>query len=109
MVPAGPATLLRIYLDEAHQYDGRSLYEELVVRARAAGLAGATVLRGPLGYGARSRLHHAKLLQLAQDLPMVVEIVDQPDPVEQFVDAQRDLLTNVLVTFERVTVWRAEP
>lgn len=68
--------LLRIFIGESDQWQGKPLYEAIVLKARELHLAGATVLRGPMGFGARSRLHTAKVLRLSEDLPMVIEIVD---------------------------------
>ena len=70
------ALLLRIFIGESDRHDGRPLYEAIVLKAREMGLAGATVLRGPMGYGRSSRLHTAKILRLSEDLPLVIEIVD---------------------------------
>ena len=94
--------LLRIYLGESDHVDGRPLFEVIVERARDHGMAGATVLRGPLGYGRSTRLHTAKILRLSEDLPLVIEIIDEPLKIEQFVDSAADLLHNVLVTVEKV-------
>lgn len=76
--------LLRIFIGESDRYQGKPLYEWLVLQAREAGLAGATVLRGIEGFGAHSRLHTAKILRLSEDLPIVVEIVDALDKIEAF-------------------------
>lgn len=100
------ATLLRIFLGESDRDDGRPLYESLVLRAREMHLAGATVLRGPLGYGQSSRLHTAKILRLSEDLPIVVEIVDAEDRIKGFLAAVEPLLGSVLVTLEKVRVLR---
>jgi PII-like signaling protein len=77
----GEGKLLRIFLGEADRYHGRPLYEVLVEKARELGLAGATVWRGIEGYGARSRIHTAKILRLSEDLPIIVEIVDSEDNI----------------------------
>lgn len=100
------ATLLRIFLGESDRDDGGPLYESLVLRAREMHLAGATVLRGPLGYGQSSRLHTAKILRLSEDLPIVVEIVDAEDRIKGFLAAVEPLLGSVLVTLEKVRVLR---
>ena len=98
------ATLLRIFLGESNRVEGRPLYEVLVLKAREMHLAGATVLRGSLGFGATSRLHTAKVLRLSGDLPIVVEIVDSEDKVQAFLDACGGMLTDGLATLERVRV-----
>ena len=98
------AALLRIYIGEADRHDGRPLYEALVELARQRGMAGATVLRGLMGYGASSRVHTTKVLRLAEDLPLVVEIVDAPDAVEAFVQAIDGMVTGGVVTIEKVRV-----
>lgn len=100
------ATLLRIFLGEADRADGRSLYEEIVVRAREAGLAGATVLRGPLGFGRTSHLHTAKILRLSTDLPIVIEIVDTKARIEAFLPVLDGYRASFLVTLEDVRVLR---
>lgn len=78
---SGDGKLLRIFLGESDRYDGRPLYEAIVRKARELGLAGATVWRGIEGYGARSRIHTAKILRLSEDLPVLVEIVDSEDNI----------------------------
>jgi hypothetical protein len=103
------AVLLRIYLGEDDRAGSRPLYEALVLRAREMGLAGATVLRGPMGFGHGSRLHTAKILRLSEDLPMVIEIVDAPETIEGFLEATGTMLRSTLVTIETVRVVRFEP
>ena len=100
------AMLLRIFIGEDDRADGRPLYEALVVKARAMHLAGATVLRGPMGFGRSSRLHTAKILRLSEDLPVVVEIVDAEAPIRGFLEAIEPMMTSGLVTLERVQVLR---
>lgn len=100
------AVLLRIFLGENDRSDGQPLYEAIVLKAREVGLAGATVLRGPLGYGDHSHLHTAKILRLSSDLPMVVEIVDAEDKVDAFVPLLDQMMSGGLVTIERVRVRR---
>ena len=97
-----PATLLRIYLGEADKADGRPLYEVLVTRARELHLNGATVLRGPMGFGHTSHLHTAKILRLSHDLPMIVEMVDQRANLERYLDAVAPLLGDALVVLQPV-------
>ena len=98
--------LLRIFLDEGDKHEGHPLCELLVLRARDQGLAGATVLRGPLGFGKGAHLHTAKILRLAGDLPMVLEIVDSEERIRAFVETEAGLLEGSLVTLEKVTVFR---
>lgn len=100
------AVLLRVFLGENDRSDGRPLYEAIVVKAREMGLAGATVLRGPLGYGHTSRLHSAKILRLSSDLPMVVEIVDAEDKVEAFLPLLDQMMSGGLAIVEPVQVRR---
>lgn len=100
------AALLRIFIGEDDRDDGRPLYESIVLRAREAHLAGATVLRGPLGFGRSSVLHTAKILRLSQDLPMVIEIVDTEEKLQAFLPILRRLTQSCLITLEKVTVIR---
>ena len=100
------AVLLRVFMGEDDKADGRPLYEALVLKARSMGLAGATVLRGPMGFGHGSHLHTAKILRLSQDLPMVLEIVDREDKVSAFLEAIEPMMGAGLVTLEKVTVIR---
>jgi PII-like signaling protein len=96
--------LLRIYLGEREVHRGRPLYEKIVTTARELGLAGATVLRGPMGYGAGSQIHTAKLLRLSEDLPVVIEIVDSREKVEQMLPHLDEMMHDGLVTMEQVEV-----
>jgi PII-like signaling protein len=105
----GDARLLRIFLGEGDRHGGKPLYEAIVLRAREMGLAGATVLRGPMGYGAHSRLHTTRLLRLSEDLPMVVEIVDEAEKIERFTVEAAEMLQGGLVTVERVQVLHYRP
>jgi uncharacterized protein len=98
------AELLRIFIGESDMHQGRPLYEVLVEEARRRGLAGATVLRGSLGFGANSRIHSARILRLSEDLPMVVEIVDAPEKIAAFMPDLDGLIEEGLVTLERVRV-----
>lgn len=100
------AALLRIFLGENDHYQGRPLYEALVMKAREMHLAGATVLRGPLGFGHSSRLHTAKILRLSEDLPIVVEIVDERAKIDAFLADAGAMLGSGLVTLEKVQVMR---
>ncbi|MBR9978785.1 MAG: DUF190 domain-containing protein [Bacteroidetes bacterium] len=96
--------LLRIFIGENDKYEGVPLYQWIVGKARETGLAGATVLRGLEGYGARSRLHTAKILRLSSDLPIVVEIVDTADKLESFIPLIDGAISEGLVTIEKVEV-----
>ncbi|HEX6118487.1 MAG TPA: DUF190 domain-containing protein [Dongiaceae bacterium] len=100
------AMLLRIFLGESDKAGHRPLYEEIVLKAREAHLAGATVLRGPMGFGHSSRLHTAKILRLSEDLPMVVELVDAEEKIRAFLDSIEPIMGAGLVTLERVQVLR---
>ena len=101
------AVQLRIFLGEDDRVGGRPLYEALVLKAREMHLAGATVLRGPMGFGRASRLHTAKILRLSEDLPIVIEIVDAEERITAFVEAIEPILTGGgLVTLEKVQVLR---
>lgn len=96
--------LLRIFIGENDRHEGKPLYEWIVLQARANGLAGATVLRGVMGYGAKSRVHTFKVERLSLDLPMVVEIVDARDKLEAFLTLIDDNVTEGLATIEKVDV-----
>jgi uncharacterized protein len=98
------AELLRIFIGESDKHHGRPLYEVIVDEARRRGLAGATVLHGTLGFGANSRIHTAKILRLSEDLPMVVEIVDQAEKIAEFLPELEHLIPEGLVTLEKVRV-----
>ncbi len=96
--------LLRVFLGESDQWHGRPLYEAIVMKARELHLAGATVLRGPMGFGANSRVHTAKILRLSEDLPMVIEIVDSKEKIDELLPHINDMVQEGLVTLERVQV-----
>lgn len=96
--------LLRIFVGESDKHDGVPLFEWIVRKARAEGLAGATVLRGLEGYGAHSRLHTAKILRLSSDLPIVIEIVDVDEKIEAFLQLVDEVVQEGLATVERVEV-----
>ena len=98
------AVLLRIFLGEDDRHEGSPLYEAIVLKAREHHLAGATVLRGPLGFGQSSRLHTAKILRLSDDLPIVIEIVDSEDKIDAFLPVLDTMMEGGLVTLERVRV-----
>jgi PII-like signaling protein len=103
------AVLLRIFLGENDHWQGRPLYEALVLKAREMHLGGATVLRGPMGFGHSSRLHTAKILRLSEDLPFVVEIVDIEDKIKGFVEAIEPMMGSGLITLEKVQVLQYGP
>lgn len=96
--------LLRIFVGENDKWHGVPLYEAIVTKARELNLAGATVLRGPMGFGAHSRLHTTKVLRLSQDLPMVIEIVDSREAIDTLLPHIDEMVTEGLVTLERVEV-----
>jgi len=96
--------LLRIFIGESDKYEGKPLYEWLVIQAKAQGLAGATVLRGLMGFGAGSRIHTSKILRLSMDLPIVVEIVDTEEKIQNFLTRIQDALQGGLVTLEKAEV-----
>ncbi len=99
------AQLLRIFIGESDRHEGRPLYEVIVEMARERGMAGATVLRGILGFGANSRIHTSKILRLSEDLPLVIEIVDKPERIEAFLPELDGLIEEGLVTLEMVKVF----
>lgn len=96
--------LLRVFIGESDKHEGVPLYQWIVLKARENGLAGATVIRGVEGYGAKSRLHTARILRLSMDLPIVVEIVDSRERIEAFLRTIDGAIRDGLVTLERVQV-----
>lgn len=98
------AHLLRIFIGESDRVGNRPLYEVIVEEARRRGLAGATVIRGFLGFGANSRIHTAKILRLSEDLPIVIEIVDAEEKIEAFIQELDGMIHEGLVTLEKVRV-----
>ena len=96
--------LLRIFIGESDKHEGKPLYEWLVIQAKARGLAGATVLRGLMGFGANSRIHTSKILRLSLDLPIIVEIVDTDEKIEAFLSGIKGALQGGLVTLEKAEV-----
>ena len=98
------AVLLRIFIGESDRWEHRPLYEAIVLKAREMHLGGATVLRGPMGYGKTSRLHTAKILNLSTDLPLVIEIVDSEASIHAFLPVLDKMITGGLVTLEKVKV-----
>lgn len=104
MKPPEEAELLRIFIGESDRWKGRPLYEAIVLAAREQGLAGATVLKGQMGFGAHSRLHSAKILRLSEDLPIVIELVDQTERIEAFLPRLDGMIEEGMVTIEKVRV-----
>ena len=98
------AQLLRIFIGEAQRHDGKPLYEAIVLKARELHLAGATVLRGGLGYGHTSHLQTAKILRLSDDLPLVVEIVDSEEKIKAFLPVLDGMMASGLITLENIQV-----
>ena len=102
----GDGKLLRIFIGEGDHWRGKPLYEAIVLAAREHGLAGATVIRGPMGFGASSRIHTAKIMRLSEDLPMIVEIVDVEEKVLGFLPLLDAMVTEGMITLETVHVLR---
>ena len=98
------AVLLRIFLGETDRWHHEPLYEAIVLKAREMHLAGATVLRGPMGFGKSSRMHTAKILRLSMDLPLVIEIVDAEEKIQAFLPILEQMMKGGLVTLEKVRV-----
>ena len=96
--------LLRIFVGEADRWEGKPLYEAIVEVARRQGLAGATVWKGFMGFGAHSRMHTAKILRLSEDLPIVIEIVDAAEKIRAFLPTLDRMVAEGLVTLERAEV-----
>jgi PII-like signaling protein len=98
------AVLLRIFIGESDRWEHKPLYEAIVLKAREVHLGGATVLRGPMGFGMTSRLHTTKSLQLSMDLPLIIEIVDSEAKINAFLPDLDKMITGGLVTMEKVKV-----
>ena len=96
--------LLRIFIGESDHWKGQPLYEAIVMKAREQHLAGATVLRGPMSFGKNSRLHTSKILRLSEDLPIIIEIVDSKEKIDNFLPNIDEMVTDGLVTLEKVRV-----
>ncbi len=96
--------LLRVFIGESDRWQNTPLYEAIVLKARELHLAGATVLRGPMGFGATSRVHTSKVLRLSTDLPMIVEIVDSKEKIDELMPHIDEMVQEGLVTLERVQV-----
>jgi PII-like signaling protein len=102
------AVLLRIFIGESDRWEHKPLYEAIVLKAREMHLAGATVLRGPMGFGKSSRLHTAKILRLSLDLPIIIEMVDSDEKIQAFLPMLDPMIGGGLVTLEKVKVIRYE-
>lgn len=96
--------LLRVFVGESDRYDGKPVYEQIVHKARELGLAGATAIRGIMGFGAASRIHTAKVLRLSEDLPVVIEIVDTEENIERILPFLDEVVTEGLVTMEHAEI-----
>ena len=96
--------LLRIFIGESDRHHGQLLYEWIVLKAREAGLAGATVMRGMMGFGAHSRLHTFKIERLSQDLPIIIEIVDTREKLESFLASIDKEIEEGLATLEEIKI-----
>src|ERR1041384_6480553 len=103
------AVLLRIFIGEDDKAGHQPLYEAIVLKARAMKLAGATVLRGPMGFGHSSHLHTTKILRLSQDLPIVIEIIDAQEKIDAFLPVLNGMISSGLVTLEKVRVLKYGP
>jgi hypothetical protein len=104
MIMPRDAMLLRIFFGEDDKYEGRPLYEAIVKTARQSHLAGATLLRGSMGFGHSSRLHTTKILRLSEDLPLIIEIVDTEENIKAFLPTLDAMMGSGLVTLEKVQV-----
>ncbi len=96
--------VLRIIVGEDHKYGHRPLHEALVEKARERGLAGATAVRGLMGYGKKNRIHTSKILTLSQDLPVVIEVIDEADRIAAFLPDLEDMIQHGIVTLEKIKV-----
>lgn len=103
---SGSGLLLRIFIGEGDKHDGKPLYKQIVYRAKERNIAGATVLRGIMGYGANSRVKTTSVLRLSEDLPLVVEIVDTEEKVQAFLPVLEAMMDGGLVTLEKVQILR---
>ncbi len=96
--------LLRVFIGESDRFEGRPLHEWIVLKARQEGLAGATVLRGMMGFGPSSRIYTTKILRLSEDLPIVIEIVDTREKIESFLEIIDSVIGEGLVTLEKARI-----
>ncbi len=101
--------LLRVFVGERDSWENRPLYEAIVLKARELHMAGATVLRGSMGFGAKSRIHTAKVLRLSEDLPIVIEIVDSRQKIDELLPHIDEMVVEGLVTLERVEIISYRP
>jgi uncharacterized protein len=106
MNPPKDAVLLRIFIGETDRFEGHSLFEAIVLKAREVAIDGATVLRGPLSFGRTSRVHSEKILRLSDGLPIVIEIVDSQEQIDKFLPVLETMITSGLVTMEKVQAIR---
>ena len=100
----GQGQLLRIFIGESDRWHGKPLHEAIVMLARERGMAGATVLRGLIGFGAHSHLHTTKILRLSEDLPIIVEIVDRAEKIQELIPLLDEMIEDGMMTLERVEV-----
>jgi PII-like signaling protein len=100
----GEGLLLRIFVGESDTWHGKPLYQAIVERVREAGMAGATVLRGLEGFGAHSRIHTTRILRLSEDLPVLIELVDQAARIEEIIPVLDEMISEGLMTLERVHI-----
>jgi hypothetical protein len=100
----GEGQLLRIFVGENDRSDGKPLYEAILETVRKHGLAGATVLRGISGFGANSAIHTTKILRLSEDLPIVIEIVDKPEQIQEILPILDEMVTEGMITLEKVNI-----
>ncbi|MDD5505445.1 MAG: DUF190 domain-containing protein [Candidatus Omnitrophica bacterium] len=96
--------LLRVFIGEADKWEGKPLYEEIVLLAKKSGLAGATAIKGFMGFGCKSHMHTTKLLRLSEDLPIVIEIVDSEEKINQFIPQLDLMVKEGLITLEKANV-----
>ena len=96
--------LLRIFIGEADKWNGKPLYEEIVLLAKKNAMAGATAIKGFMGFGCKSHMHTTKLLRLSEDLPIIIEIVDSEEKINQFLPALDEMVKEGLVTIEKANV-----
>jgi uncharacterized protein len=103
--------LLRIFIGEADQWHGQPLYQAIVLLAKKEGMAGATVLKGFMGFGCKSHMHTAKILRLSEDLPIIIEMVDSEEKITRFLPHLDEMVKEGLITLERaqVIMYRAGP
>ncbi len=103
-IPEGQQVLMRIYVSESDKHNGKTMYHEIMELLRKEKMAGATVLRGIAGFGAKSHIHSASLLSLSKGLPIVIEVVDTPEQIEQVEPRIREIVADGLITLQKVHV-----